>query len=411
MKFKKLKIFFTFFLASIILLITINSAYTAQKELSETKDNEIRIGLLLVLSGPGAPWGLSNKYAAEASANIWNKKGGLPIDGKKYQIKLFTEDDKNDPKIARLGAEKLINRDKVHFIIGPNCEQPTAAALEVTTPVKMVNIHYGWLEQLVLPPNIYSIFGNIASYQSAPLVYSLIKDKYPSAKKLALVSRNDSFQLQLKDLEVKMAKKIGFEVVMDDAIFEIDTVDFFPLMTKVLSTNPDVVSLTVEGSPTVANITKTLRQLGFKGVILGLGYGDEAVFNEVGGDYMEGYICIGGSTPSQEATEAMIEFMSEYEKIAGEWNDEAATKVYALEMILATIQTAGSEAIYDSDVFIKAMPNVEYKNPFIQGTPIMKFVGKSIYGRYAQIGMPVVINEVRDGKLTTLKIGSLEELD
>ena len=60
----------------------------------------LKIGVLGVMSGPAASWGLVNKYCAETSAQLYNEEGGFEIGGKKYKIEIVPLDDKNDPKLA-----------------------------------------------------------------------------------------------------------------------------------------------------------------------------------------------------------------------------------------------------------------------------------------------------------------------
>ncbi len=105
----------------------------------------------------------------------------------------------------------------------------------------------------------------------------------------------------------------------------------------------------------------------------------------------------------------MEEFIDRYEQVAGEWNDEAGTKVYALEMILQTLKQAGAEAIKDVEVFKATLPEVELENPFVKGgEPKLKWVGADWFDQPRQINVPMVVNEYRDGEFKTLFIGSVE---
>ena len=55
-----------------------------------------------------ASWGLVNKYAAEATAQMYNEKGGVKIGNDSYKIQIVAIDDKLDTKFAIPGAERLI---------------------------------------------------------------------------------------------------------------------------------------------------------------------------------------------------------------------------------------------------------------------------------------------------------------
>src|SRR6202011_1029732 len=103
-------------------------------------------------------------------------------------------------------------------------------------------------------------------------------------------------------------------------------------------------------------LIKTARELGFKGTLSTETAQDIKILNEVAGDAVEGFICVGGASTPEIRSDEMEKFADRYKKVAGEWNDEAGTKVYALETILQTLKKAGPEAITNVEVFKKAMP-------------------------------------------------------
>ena len=43
----------------------------------------LRIGVLGVMRGPAASWGLVNKYCAEVTAQMYNEQGGVEVAGKR----------------------------------------------------------------------------------------------------------------------------------------------------------------------------------------------------------------------------------------------------------------------------------------------------------------------------------------
>ena len=96
---------------------------------STNAEDILKIGVLGVMSGSAASWGLVNKYCAETSAQLYNEQGGFEIGGKKYKIEIVPIDDKNDPKLAVSGAERLTKQEGIHYIIGPNVDT-TAASVQ-----------------------------------------------------------------------------------------------------------------------------------------------------------------------------------------------------------------------------------------------------------------------------------------
>jgi branched-chain amino acid transport system substrate-binding protein len=102
----------------------------------------------------------------------------------------------------------------------------------------------------------------------------------------------------------------------------------------------------------------------------------------------------------------MKQFIDVYKKRVGEWNDEAGTKVYALEIILAVLQK-NPKALNDVAEFRKTMANFSMTNPFVKDKTTLQFVGMKDFGRRSQIGVPLVVNEMRNGNFETLFVGQV----
>ena len=110
-----------------------------------------------------------------------------------------------------------------------------------------------------------------------------------------------------------------------------------------------------------------------------------------------------------DSHESLQRFIGEYEKVAGEWNDEAGTKVYALEMLLQTIKQAGAKAIDDVGAFKGVMPEVVGLNPFISDETIkLGWIGERDFQQKRQIRVPMVVTEYQDPDFKTLFIGTVE---
>ena len=75
----------------------------------------LKVGALMNFSFP-----LHVQYKKQLDAIVpeFNKKGGLVIQGQKYDIELIVYDSKFNAETARSATERLIYRDKVHFIMG-----------------------------------------------------------------------------------------------------------------------------------------------------------------------------------------------------------------------------------------------------------------------------------------------------
>ncbi len=367
----------------------------------------LKIGVLGVMSGPAASWGLVNKYCAETSAQLYNEQGGFEIGGKKYKIDIVPIDDKNDPKLAVSGAERLTKQDGIHYIIGPNVDTTAASVEPVAEASGAIYFPYAFQKTLYSPPHGNAILGMIASYQAGPIIYKYLIDK-KGVKSVSFVARNESDPLNQRDEGVQAAKKLGLEIKSSDDTYEPGTTDFFPVISRVVNNGADLIVFSGVAPADAPLLIKTARELGYKGTLATETAQDIKILNEVAGDAADGFICVGGASTPEIRSDEMEKFIDRYEKVAGEWNDEAGTKVYALEMILQTLKKAGSEAISNVELFKKAMPDFVMKNPFLKEDKQLKYVGTSYFSQPRQIGVPMVVNEVSKGKFQTLFVGSVE---
>jgi branched-chain amino acid transport system substrate-binding protein len=367
----------------------------------------LKVGVLGVMSGPAASWGLVNKYCAEATAQMFNEKGGVEIDGKKYKITIVSIDDKNDPKLAVSGAERLVYQEGVKYIIGPNVDTTATSVVPVIEAAGAVNIPYAFSKALYSPPRGNSILGMIASYQAGPIIYKYLKEKR-AVTSVSFISRNESDPLNQRNEGVEAAKQLGLKVISSGDTYEPGTTDFFPVMSKVVRGNADLIVLSGVAPADAPLLIKTARELGYKGTLSTETAQDIKILNEVAGKLADGFISVGGARTLEISSKYMDDFVERYKKVAGEWNDEAGTKVYALEMILATLQKAGAKAIADVETFKAAIPDFSIKNPFLVADKVLRYVGSAYFQQPRQIGVPMVVTEVRNGHFETLFIGDVE---
>jgi branched-chain amino acid transport system substrate-binding protein len=368
----------------------------------------IKIGVLGVMSGPAASWGLVNRYCAEAAAEMINEKGGFEIGGKKYKIEIISIDDRNDPKVCITGAERLIHENGVRYIIGPNIDPTSMSIVPTIEQGGAISIPYAFSKKLYSLPAKNSILGMIASYQAGPVIYQYLKENR-GVKSIAFVARNDSESLNQRDEGVLAAGRLGLNIVADTDSYEVGTTDFFPVMASVVQKNPDLLVISGAAPADTPLLIRAARELGFQGIISTETAQDAKVISELAGDLANGFISVGGASTPEIRSAYMEEFIKRYEKVAGEWNDEAGTKVYALEIILNTIKAAGPAAINDVNVFMKAIDTFSMPNPYLKDNRPLNYVGITDFGHKRQISVPMVVTEYRDGDFETLFVGAVAD--
>jgi branched-chain amino acid transport system substrate-binding protein len=366
----------------------------------------LKIGVNGVMSGEAASWGLVNKYCAETTADMYNAKGGVEIGGKKYKIQISALDDKNDPKVSVTNAEKLTS-DGIKYIIGPNIDTTALAVKPVMERAKALNFPYAFAKELYKAPANASVLGMVASYQVGPIVYDYLKTKR-GVKSIAFLARNESDAKNQQIEGVEAAKKLGLKVVAETDSYEPGTKDFMPVMTKVIKTKPDHIVLSGVAPADAPLLNKAARDLGYKGSISTETGQDSKILAQVAGDKAKGFLSVGGASTPSIQSDYMKEFIEAYKKRVGEWNDEAGTKVYALELVLAVLKK-NPAALNDVEVFKKEMATFSMTNPFVKGGATkLEFTGNADFGRRSQVGVPLVVNEFDGKDFSTLFVGTIK---
>ena len=97
---------------------------------------ELKIAVLAPLSGPVPTFGEMTRDGALLAIEEWNAKGGVLG----ATIVPIVEDSQCTPDPAVNAANKVINQDKVHYIIGEVCSSASIPISEIANAAKVVQI-------------------------------------------------------------------------------------------------------------------------------------------------------------------------------------------------------------------------------------------------------------------------------
>jgi branched-chain amino acid transport system substrate-binding protein len=388
------------------LLASVAVAALASFSLPSLAANDIlKIGFVGVTSGPAAAWGTSNVRSMQTRADWINETGGVKIGDKTYDIQIVTFDDQKDPKRAVEGMEKMV-QEGIHYVVGPNVDDGAAAVRPVAEKNGIIYFPYAFPKELYTKPASNAVLGMIASYQSGPAIYKYLMEK-KGIKKVAFVAANESDPLSQRDSGVAAAKALGLEVVAEKDTYQNDTRDFTPVLTPIVSLNPDLLVLSGVAPANAPLLIRAARELGYEGLISTETAQDAKVLAEGAGELANGFISVGGASTPEIASDTMKEFVDRYIKKFGEYNDESNTKVYALEYILETLK-ADPAGIDNVDVFKKTMDTFSAPNPYLKGDAKLSYVGATSFGQKRQVAVPMVVNEYKDGAFQTLFVGQVD---
>ena len=383
-------------MVAFVLAFSIVSDLTAQA--AEKKGETINIGFLAALSGPDAGWGLPGLTGNQIFIDRVNAQGGLLVGGKRHPLKMYAFDDEAIGSKALQGAKDLVLRRKVKFIsaIGGN---PADATHPFLTKHK---VFYATLISTdIMPDRPYLIGGGDVTPRIDMLRPLYHRINNPELTRWAVTSQDDTIGRTCQAWEVGAAISEGWDIVYDKN-FSLETTDFAPIVTSILATKPDVVSLNLTYPTYVTLIIEQLYLQGFKGIISANYIDTESVLQKVPAKYMEATKCANSfplfddpwwGEPSWQH-EFISEWMDRYgpgapddvhRKITGiDWDHVIMLKVWAYGA-----QLAGS---FDPDAILKALraaPSV----PTILGPGVM--YGKGMWGIDNMVSPPVPIAEVR----------------
>src|SRR6202158_2571066 len=97
----------------------------------------IVLGAAISMTGKTAKEGEYTRDGYQFAVDTLNKAGGITIGGKPYKLQLkYYADESKSERTAQL-FEKLVNEDKVNFLLGPYASAPTATAGPVAEKYKI----------------------------------------------------------------------------------------------------------------------------------------------------------------------------------------------------------------------------------------------------------------------------------
>src|SRR3974377_1237458 len=149
----------------------------------------IKFGISTPLSGPAAPWGIPHKNAIELVFDEANAQGGLDVNGKKYEIKIFPYDHKNWIAARAATGNRLLAKADVKFIsiLGGAVAK---ANEEGVNEAGVLDLPLAYAEGLVSPKNPLT-FHSFPAPPETTTFWKWIKEHAPEIKSMATIAPND----------------------------------------------------------------------------------------------------------------------------------------------------------------------------------------------------------------------------
>ena len=240
---------------------------TTSTSTSGGKKLKVRIGGTKPLTGTVALNGIDEHRGLEIWAKRWvNDQGGIKAgDGNTYEIDLIMYNDESKPENVSRLYEKLINEDKVDFLMGPVWAALGQATVATVEKYRKLEI-YGnatfdpaqwkdWKYVMMVQTN-GSEYLNILN----EMIINKIIPQDPDAKNIAIVHTDDAFGNIAGGWGYQWAKKQPqLNIVYYDKV-SFGAQDFTPVLTKVKEANPSI--LLFEAGAQAPLAAKGIRELG-----------------------------------------------------------------------------------------------------------------------------------------------------
>src|SRR3954447_5720450 len=208
--------------------------------------NEILIGATLPLTGGESRIGGFYKEGYDLAFEEANKNGGIDVGGKKMQVRLTLLDDTSAQATAASLADRLINSDKVQFLLGTYATNLVEAQSVVAEQNAIPYVNGGGGATAIYKRGYKGVVALLAPVEL--LAESIMKwvgteqqpGKLPKPATVALLWENTSHGKDFRKGVTEFADKTkNYKVVVDES-FELAGKDFSALLGQVKAAKADL---------------------------------------------------------------------------------------------------------------------------------------------------------------------------
>jgi branched-chain amino acid transport system substrate-binding protein len=386
-------------MACLIVLLSIGCAQQAQTSTTSSPAATVstpkilKVGSIWPLSGPGAGWGIPIKNVIDFQVKQYNSAGGIKVGKDTYTLEVIHEDSKYTAAAAKLATEKLVNQDKVKYILGPISAAELNAMKTLLNEQKIINVEVNNGSDCVGPDKPYCFRPFMGIGEICYSCYKYFHDNHGVKSYLAVVQDTETSHTAMQDGKAAL-DELGIKCITVE-YFPFGTKDFYPIMSKVLPSNPDMIE--IGGGPgDMAMQLKTLKELGYKGIVYTSTPTTAAsILQVVPKDIIEGYFTTTTTTEeSPMAVPGVIAWKTQWEAAGNKWVDAGGGwGANFLPLIVQGVQNAGT--VEDTDKVKAALEKNKFISP-IYGT--CEWGGLERYGINHVALYPINITRIQDGK-------------
>jgi len=253
--------------AALVLALMGSVAMQAGPLMAQSKDDPLRVAVLIALSGPAAAYGADERAAVESVVERANAQGG--VNGR--PIELIVRDTKTNPTEAARLANQVILDDKVIAIIGATTGSETLAFADLAMRSKVPVFPMVGTQSVTDPKEGFSKWVFRMSVPiSTDLPASRDRIVADGHKRVAVFSEEDAYGQQASELFVSMAKEKGDLQVVEQVSAPKAATDLTAQAIKIRSGKPDAVFLATSSTGSAGALLRKLQEIGMSVPVYGM---------------------------------------------------------------------------------------------------------------------------------------------
>ena len=207
----------------------------------------ITLGAAISLTGKYATNGVHAKNGYEYAIQKIKDAGGMEVAGKCYNFTTIYYDDESKGDRGATLAERLINQDKVQYMLGPYSSGLTKAIAPVTEQYGIPMVEAEGASRSLFNKGykyLFAVLSTSEQYLASAITLAAEQaekeGKDAKSVKVAIAVENDPFSLDIRAGVKEDAEKYGMKVVLDEKLPR-DLSDMSAILTKVKLLRPDVL--------------------------------------------------------------------------------------------------------------------------------------------------------------------------
>ena len=377
--------------AVVVLCLAVVVGTACGDEEEEVGVKEVKLGIGTPLSGLyGTVMGIPAKQGYEIANEFI---GEFTVDGQRYKWNLIFEENSATAAGGVAAATKLIFEDGVK-IMAMHAGDPIGGAQPICEESGVIMLTLGETLGVFGPDKPYTFGGAAFLYPSWALLMKYISETHPEVKTVSLIDIDSGSGREKITMGSPAAEHFGIEW-LEAEFYTPGTTEFYPIATAMANKDADMCHL---GPQQLI----AMRELGWDGIAFYTSW--LPVFNDMLGDYADGYLDIYPEPYGEELPQAVKDIADAYKARYGE--DFGLVPYYhawQLYFLTDALQKAGT--VDDVDKIIEVLETETLDTPF----------GSVKYGLSELVGIghllvcPTKLGEIRDGEYHLLDMISAEE--